>query len=416
MTLIRLVESKAVQVALRDRQALELAILGRQLAMSRSSSDMDEESGATVIRCTPLSHDRWSVFVDNAVGIIAVADLQIVVEPKIPLEHLIFLFEKANLIPRLDKRPITVSASSTLLELVARWFLSTLEVLFRDDLLHDYREERDAIRVLRGSLDVPGSVGLYYSGRPLFSCFYEQYDADTPLNRLLKAATERLASSGVFPEDLRRRSRLLARRFVGVGTLQHRDPQATTDRRTAVYADAIMLAKLLLAGESRSIESGSRRAWAFLLPTPYAVQSAITKLISEYLSDCTTAHPASISLGAGLTANPDLVFDTFNAVGDVKYKVLDGRWKRDDLYQAVAFACALESSDASILTFARQQRDVPPIATFGQLRITPIAWLADSSLEASIAARLFCEEIKRWLFAVPHENVTDELPASILNT
>jgi 5-methylcytosine-specific restriction endonuclease McrBC regulatory subunit McrC len=268
--------------------------------------------------------------------------------------------------------------------------------------------------VLRGSLDVPGSVGLYYSGRPLFSCFYEQYDADTSLNRLLKAAAERLASSGVFPEDARRRSRLLARRFVGVGTLQHEDGQAVTDRRTSAYADSVMLAKLLLGGESRSIESGSQRAWAFMLPTPYAVQFSITKLLSEYLSDCTTVHPASIAIGGGLTANPDLVFDAFNAVGDVKYKLLDGHWKRDDLYQAVAFASAVESNDASILTFARHQRDVPRTATFGKLRVTPIAWLADNSMEAGTAAELFCEEVRQWLLAVPEGNFADERRASIL--
>jgi 5-methylcytosine-specific restriction endonuclease McrBC regulatory subunit McrC len=345
----------------------------------------------------PVSSGIWNLTVDNAVGVIAVDGVEVIVEPKIPLQHLIFLFEKARQLPRLDKRPIDVSRTTTLLELVALWFLRALEALFRDDLLHDYREDHDVLGVLRGSLDVAGTTQLSYSGHPKFSCFFEEYDVDTALNRLLKAGANCVAANGAFPVDLRRRFRLIARRFVGVGSTQHEDFFATTDRRTANYADAATLARLLLRGESRGMENGPRRAWAFLLPTPYAVQEAITKILSEYLWDCSPVYPISVPLGSGLTANPDLLFKTFNAVADVKYKLLEYRWKRADLYQAVAFAAALQSKAASIITFAKDLRNLPPQVHFGEILVTPIAWEADAFIGPEIASLHLCEAVRLWL-------------------
>jgi 5-methylcytosine-specific restriction endonuclease McrBC regulatory subunit McrC len=45
--------------------------------------------------------------------------------------------------------------------------------------------------------------------------------------------------------------------------------------------------------------------------------------------------------GSKLTLNPDIRFWNDRAVADVKYKVGDGEWQREDLYQALAFAAAL---------------------------------------------------------------------------
>jgi 5-methylcytosine-specific restriction enzyme subunit McrC len=358
----------------------------------------DEEAKASVVRCALVSRDRWSVSVDNAVGVIAISDLQITVQPKIPLEHLVFLLEKAKLVPRLDRSPIQVSEGTTLLELIARWFLFALDRLFRDDLLQDYREHVDVLSTMRGRLDVAGTMNLYYSGNPKFRCAFEEYDVDSPLNRLLRGGAESVASNTAFPADLRRRLRIAARRFVGVGPLQHGDAETATDRRTAEYADAAMLARCILGCESRSVEVGGKKAWAFLLPTPYAVQHALTALLASYLSDCTTVKAMAIPIREGLQANPDLVFEAFGAVGDVKYKRLEGAWKRADLYQIVAFAALLRYRSAAILTFRVSDDDIPAQVVFGNIRVSAIAWRAERTISADDAALRFCEDVKVWLF------------------
>ena len=398
MSNLTLIESERYAVTLTESQALELTLLGRRLAAATRASDDDEENRASVIRCTLVARDRWQVSVDNAVGVIAIDGLQITVEPKIPLEHLVFLLEKARLVPRLDRRPIEVASSTTLLQVVAKWFLYALEVLFRDDLLHDYREERDELGVLRGDSTSWGRSNCITRVSRGSRCSFEEYDADTALNRILKAGAEGVAANAAFSDTLRRRFRLVARRFLGVGLLQHGDLNAKTDRRTAEYADAVMLAKCLLGGESRSIEVGDiRRAWVFLLPTPFAVQHALTRLLSDALADFTTVKAVAIPFDRGMTANPDLVFRAFRAVGDVKYKRIDGRWKRSDLYQVVAFAALLDYTRASILTFAKSDADVPGDIDFGRIRVRAIAWRADPAVSAAAAARRFCDDVTRWL-------------------
>jgi 5-methylcytosine-specific restriction endonuclease McrBC regulatory subunit McrC len=47
-----------------------------------------------------------------------------------------------------------------------------------------------------------------------------------------------------------------------------------------------------------------------------------------------------------LTLNPDLVFDDGRQVGDVRYKLSKGEWRRTDLYQVVAFATGFRSNAA----------------------------------------------------------------------
>jgi 5-methylcytosine-specific restriction enzyme subunit McrC len=355
----------------------------------------------TVVRCSPLTADLWNVFIDNAVGVIASGNLQIVVQPKIPLAHLLFLFECAKVMPRIATSIVGLSAGESMLDLLARWYLAALELLFANDIVRDYREVFDSLDSLQGRLDATKTARSYYSGCIQFSCMFEQYDADNALNRILRGAAERIAADYLIDSDLRRRLRLVARRFIGVGSLRPGDQRAVTDRRTASYEPALVLAKLILSGRSLSVGAGAHRAQAFLLPTPFAVQEGLTKLLRDSLKGSTDVRAASISVGRGLTVNPDLFFQGFNAVADVKYKLSERHVNRADLYQVVAFADTLRTTRAAIVTFVELGKEVPRVTLFGDVTVTPLTWSADPTLPAGDAAVKLCEDVRNWLGSQP---------------
>ena len=66
-----------------------------------------------MIDCTPSGTD-WNVRVRDAVGLVALPDLQLVVHPKIPTEHLIYLFARAGALPRLESQSGSLEAGSSM--------------------------------------------------------------------------------------------------------------------------------------------------------------------------------------------------------------------------------------------------------------------------------------------------------------
>ena len=93
------------------------------------------------------------VRVSDAIGVIAIPGLQITVKPKIPLGHLLHMFAKVDVWPRLDEQRTEIEQSTELFELITRWFLSAAEQLLRLGLIRDYEPERQELPAVRGRLE-----------------------------------------------------------------------------------------------------------------------------------------------------------------------------------------------------------------------------------------------------------------------
>lgn len=189
-------------------------------------------------------HDRvraatWRVRVRDAVGLVAVGDLQLVVQPKIPRSHLLYLLAEAEAIPRLDEQRGALAAGLSLWELIALWFLDAAEHVLRLDLIRDYTPVEDELQLVRGRLAVLPTGRAYYQGRISLFCEYDDFRTDTPLNRVVRAGAEAVARSGVLSWSVRRRALRLVMRMDEVGPLESDDLRVRLDRRTAHYADAL---------------------------------------------------------------------------------------------------------------------------------------------------------------------------------
>ncbi len=260
-----LTESRPQRLELSESEAAALRGLGQRLVGSKTywgspeppREDDDPADQRTVIRCQYVEAGLYDVVVSNAVGIVALPDLQLVVTPKIRFEHFNFLLDRSRAFPRTEEEETFAASSSRLWELVATWYASALEDVLRKGLLSDYRDESGSLRIARGRVIVADTARSFYRGELSIACDYEEYDIDMPLNRVLRAAAMAIVHVPLFSSELRTRARRALLRLDGVGALRHRDLDAELDRRSSYYGPGFVLARHVLAATGRSTESGS---------------------------------------------------------------------------------------------------------------------------------------------------------------
>lgn len=230
-------------------------------------------------------------------------------------------------------------------------------------------------------------------------CEYEEFDVNSPLNRILRHGVRLVLSSPCTNRDLRRRAALLSARLDGVGEFDFSDLRATPDRRTRHYKDAIILAKHLIHSIGRHLGAGLASAWTFLVPTPALVEDGIREVLKSRLGNQVHIEKRGRQLvGSTMTLNPDLVFDHGREVGDVKYKLLGKDWARADLYQLTTFAEGYGSDRGLLVGFSPSNKLVPPDVQIGDIHLTVASWPTDRELSPDDAAQQLSEQIRSWKF------------------
>lgn len=399
-----LTESEPKVLTLSPGEARGLAAIGARLASQKEwwgagDADGDAAKGRTIVRVQPVGPDQWVVRVSDAVGVIAVGDLELQVAPKIPPDHLLHLLARGGELPRLDEAPIHAALSPSLWELVARAFVEAAERLLRLGLIRDYRELADTLEAASGRIEVLGTARHYYAARLALDCVFDDFSFDTPLNRVILAAVREVAESSLLPGPLRLRAVRLLAWLDGVGDLQPLDMSVDVDRRTQHYDGPLRLARHILRHVGRHLATGPNVAWSFLIRTPEMVERGLRAILEDRLGPARVGKGKLPLPGSTLTFNPDLVFDHGRAIGDVKYKLSRGEWDRADLYEVIAFAEAYHATRALILRFREPAVATIPDLVVGAKTVREVTWIADPSIQPVDAANAVVDEVVDWLGA-----------------
>ena len=398
MTVQTLIESAWGPVNLSAEQAERLRELGRRLASDKSwwgSGPNDDEPSGTVIRCERVSGAAHRVRVSDAIGVIGVGDTQIVVEPKIPLDHLVFLLQQADQIPRIADQSTGLPIGASFHDLISRWFLASAEQLLRRGLLSDYSARFDDLRAARGRVQVLPTTRAVLTGRPVIHCEFDEFSIDSALNRILRAAASLTASSVGLESGLRLRATQLTSRIEPVTALRPSDLREGLDRRSAYYRDAITLARCIISGHAGTLGIGEVAAGTFLFRTPEAVEEGIRRILASELQGHCRVHKTGLSISGARKRrlNPDLVFNDNEAIGDVKYAVLGNGLKRSHIYQLTTFATGYRASSALLVGFGDQA--TTDHAYVGDVRIDALNWdLAAAS--PRLAAASLADSVLTW--------------------
>lgn len=399
--IFRTKESKPVTVKLTPAEASQIRQAGKDLASKSvrygaSAEEVAAVAERTVVRVQPVGNGKYQVAVHDAVGLIATPNFQLHIMPKIPQDHLLHLFSMSGCLPKMSSMKGGIDEGVDLWILMATWFVRATENVFRRDLMRDYVGRREMLKVKRGRLHALNTARAFYQGRLELDCEFEEFEIDTPLNRILREGVRSVLSFRTLPKALRRSAASLNTRFMGVSDLQPGDLQCTADRRTHHYEDAISLAKQIIQGAGRNLGAGDKSAWTFLMRTPDLAEDGLRHILINALSDTHKVEKRGRQIqGSKMTLNPDLVFDHGKTVGDVKYKLLSNAWSRPDLYQLTTFATGFETSMGALLGFHTGGGDLPEPIQIGSKFLQCIAW--DCDLSVKDAEDAFVNDVRGWL-------------------
>jgi hypothetical protein len=382
-----------------DQDALALQAVVSRLELINGDlpeEDLEEiegegpESGTGRIRFTKVDKDRWKVEAHHLVGVIHAGDSTIEITPKIPLDHLMYLAEEADVLPKSARERASAVSASSLRNLVIHWFLEETERLLSIGLMRDYQEQVVTGETWGGTLDVLYVTDRFYQGGLEPRVTTDRYTVDSALNRILRAAVTRVASSGSMHSQ---RARRLLRSFAEIGSLRPTDLRVKPSRSTRYYTDAWRLAKQVLTSVGRAAQSGQVEGWSFVFSTPDLVEQGIRSILSTELGVSTDRR----TYGEGEARfNPDLVFGNDMAVGDVKYKVSDeADWTnwRGDLYQSLAFATAARVKKSVIVRFSELPLAIDSVVA-GDTQVSQLVWRL-GTIEEPVSPTVAREELGR---------------------
>lgn len=432
--IFQIIEQTSCEVpGLTESEAMALESLGRDLrGLSRtwsdnSSDNLDGQSSPkdlrSVIRVNRRPGDSsWRVFVSNAVGVIGINDLQILVRPKIPMNHFDFLVSW-SINPswtRLGEGKFHAEDGSGFLPSMWISFLDALAVTLKADLHHDYAEVKDEPPYVRGRLDLRRSYVNLGRGRLAFPSIFDELSVDNPVNRVLRAAVvfinqeaTRIFESLASDERLRQRViyRLIADRareaqyqLSEVGDLYSSDLEVDTSRLAVHQQRAFELGRHILSGIGRTIEIGDKRVSCYLYPTPPIIESGIRNLLNSELSSDFFVTKQSRT-AAKLRFNPDLVLESrvkksaeIFATGDVKYRLRKEDWPREFLEQAIVFADVFRANQGFFIDFSNSELVPPSVSeSINSQLFHRFSWPTHSDFSPAFSAQYVLTECRRVL-------------------
>jgi len=415
---IVITEATTSIVTLTESQAAELIEAGRSLRGSvaywRSNDEDESESGvigiagSTAISVRPRGGDIYDVRPHNIVGVIGLTGAQLIIEPKIPRSHFFHLLARAGPTFRPALRNALVGTGESLKELVATWYVEEIDLLLRGGLLRDYNPRQGELAMVRGSIMVVPTTRNLLSGKLRVECRYEEFEEDTPLNRVLLEAMRLVAIDVHLSETLRRQARRGMARFDHVGAYRRSDLGAlgaTLERRAARYAAPVQLAGLILKNAALTPDSGGVLGRTFVVPTAPLVEAAIRNVLSEHLGvrvEKRSAVAVMLPPRTGtLSFDPDLVIDHGRLVGDVKYRVArSSDWQSPERNQLLAFAAAFGSRKAVVVGFASDPAHTPPgliVGPSNPVEIHAINWDCSIGQDPAISERKVIDAVTKIL-------------------
>jgi len=377
MNTLRIAEARTATHALTDDQAERLALLGKQLAGERrwwGSKSAPSDESRSVFRLTKLFGGSWRIEVGNVVGVVGLPDLTVIVEPKVGMNHFMHLLARSNGMPRVDSSMTSLEGGAGLHRLVIEWFVKELDALFRRGLVKDYVHSSERLPYVRGHVNLVTTSRQWLQGRVLVECEFDDFTENTHFNEYLAAAVSRSIRSRLVDDHLRMRLAYFARELPPV---PRHVLEVDLDRlpvRYRHYQRALKYAIDILTGVGRTFESGEHDSGTFLFNSAAVAEDGIREVLAEALSPLRVVKTGGRHLlPAFVSVNPDLEIGPPPFTGDVKYKLGDRSWNRQDLAQAVLFAAAYKSPHAVIADFA-QTALLHTSLKVGDIQVSRLRW------------------------------------------
>ena len=326
-------ESAVTPLSLDDVAALR-ALVGSRLSVTAADTPGD-----------------WVIRASSYVGTVVVGAVRVLVRPKVSNANLFHLLEAGG--QALDVRPEAFEYEKTgdLMPSFATFFARLAETALGRGVHRAYDEREEPVLTIRGRVAV--ATQQRQIGLPLpIVCRYDEYTADVPLNRIVKAAATRLSRLRGVTSTTRSALASILARLEEVSSLQGPDLRLPTvfNRLNTHYRPVERLARMVLHGSTLLDLVGDAEAGAFLVNMNAVFEEFVEARLTEYLlGNLQVEGQRTRWLDSGhrvVQLVPDLIFRRTGRplfVGDTKYKLLadEEKGRNPDYYQLLSYTTAL---------------------------------------------------------------------------
>ncbi|MEY8040046.1 McrC family protein [Saccharopolyspora cebuensis] len=314
-----------------------------------------------IVKVGPLLSEPgwWTVSARGKVGAARVGAIELVIEPKLPIERLLFLLGYATDPTGWRDDDVHLGTASGLVPAVAQALWRQCEKALRPGPMQGYRTVDESSHVLRGRLRERDQLRRHH-GRPLpLEVRRDDFSIDVPENRILLAAITRMLTVPGIDTGSRCRLAALRGRLVGVTPLPpgSRLPTWFPNRLNERYHLALRMAEIVWKVTSPEHTEGTTVTTGFLFDLAKVFEDFVTTAVGETLHSrhggaARPQYPCHFDEACTVRMRPDLVWQHEGRPA----LVLDAKYKKDspneDLYQVLAY-CTVFQLHQGHLVYAR---------------------------------------------------------------
>ena len=316
--------------------------------------------------------DLYTLRPEAVIGAFELEGLSVVVRPKLDISRVIYLASYAMGAYRPKEQRFDFTSEPTLVEALALALTAAARRAFARGLLHGYRTEQDALRTVRGRIDMAEQLRRRFDLLVPVEVTYDEFTDDILANRLVKAAAELLGRGRLEDQRSRDGLRWMDATLTNVTRVRFPPqdvPEVMFDRLNEHYREVVSLSRLILRHQALELERGETRASGFLINMNDVFQGFVTRALRKSLgaSERTFCSDARLARRAitlderdRIDLKPDFTWWEGRQcvfVGDAKYKrVWYERVPNADLYQILAYATALDLP-GGLLVYAKGEAD-----------------------------------------------------------
>lgn len=282
-------------------------------------------------------------------------------------KNLFSLLSFAGMIPYYKSGMSQYGKERDFFEFLIALFLTDLETVIGPHFHHEYMAESDDLSHIKGKLNFQQQAVKLPSQLHTFSCTFDEFSIDNPLNRLIKATLQRI-------QDLCRNEENKKRAF-NFSSLMHdiQDEEINPaylsqlhfNRLNEDFKGIVEFCWMILFGSTYSVEQGPQSYYALIFDMNLVFEKYITKLLRHSLQEYTFHYQEDLHLASD--HHPEFVYarNKKRLIPDIIVKeqgasigVIDTKYKPDlsrgyisnvDTYQMMAYCVANESDKALLL-------------------------------------------------------------------
>lgn len=306
-----------------------------------------------VVGAAPSPHDArlWRISAKAKVGVVRIGDVDVRIEPKLPIERLLFLVGYAadpagwrDELGLVDVRPGLVPATAQLL-----W--RQIEQAISPGLLHGYRSVEESSATLRGRIHQAEQVRRHHGRAYPVAIQYDDLTADIAENQILLAAVTRMLRVPRIDEHARKHLLSQRQRLSEFTTVvRQKLPKWQPSRFNERYHRAVRLAEIVWRATSPEHAPGVLETNGFLFDLNRIFEAFVTNAIDEHIrarfdGRAYLQYPCHLDEQSTVSMKPDLAW----LVRGEAVAVLDAKYKQErpsgfpnaDVYQMLAYCVAL---------------------------------------------------------------------------